>query len=155
MFLREPDGDLENTKMLREKIVRVIREVKPDVIFSFDPANQRFDSFGRFHRDHRVAAESVFDAMYPAAGSDVFFPELAKAGFSPHQVQGAWFFGPEKPNVWIDISKTIDKKLKALHSHESQINDARGLEKRIRDRARKEGRKKKMRYAETFRALVF
>jgi len=155
LFLRETDGDLENTKALRKKIVKVIRQVKPDVVFCFDPANLAFDSFGRFHRDHRVGAEAVFDAIYPATGSDAFFPELAKAGFSPHQILGAWFFGPDKPNVWIDITKTIDTKLEALRRHEGQIKDMKQMEKWIRKRARDAGRKKKMKYAEAFRELAF
>src|SRR3989338_7383477 len=32
IFLREKDGELENTKELRKKLVKVIREVKPDIV---------------------------------------------------------------------------------------------------------------------------
>ena len=155
IFLGETDGDLENTKDVRRKIVKAIREVKPDIIFSFDPANLSFDSFYRFHRDHRMAAEAVFDAMYPAAGSSAFFPELEEAGFLPYQIQGAWFFSSASPNIFIDISKTIDRKIEALRRHEGQIGDMEEMEKRIRARARQEGKRKKMKYAEAFRSLTF
>ena len=111
IFLREKDGELENTKNLRRKLVRVIREIRPDVVLSFDPANVFFDSFPRYHRDHRMAAESVFDALYPAAGSKAFFPEIK---LKPHTIKEAWFYGTPRPNLWINISKTMDKKLKAL-----------------------------------------
>ena len=74
IFLRQTDGNLEHTKELRRRLVRVMREVRPDIVIAQDPGNQTFDSFGRFHRDHRVTAEAVFDAIYPAVGSHGFFP---------------------------------------------------------------------------------
>ncbi len=75
-FLGLRDGDIENTKFLRKKIVQIIRKVKPEIILSFDPASHSFDNPHRFHRDHRQTAEAVFDAIYPAAGSESVFPEL-------------------------------------------------------------------------------
>ena len=153
IFLSEIDGELENTKKLRKKIVKVIRGTKPDVVFSLDPSNRTFDSFYRFHRDHRMAAEAVFDAVYPAAGSSAFFPELERAGILPHQVRRMWFFGTETPNVFVDIS--IDDKVEALKQHVGQIEDMKALSRRIRDRARTIGKKKKMKYAESFRELTF
>ena len=155
IFLRERDGELEHTRGLRKKIVKTIRQVKPDVVFSLDPANLSFDSFGRFHRDHRVTAEAVFDAMYPAASSSAFFPELEKTGVPPHQIRGAWFFSTANPNIFIDISKTIDKKMEALRQHAGQIKDMKGIEKWIRFRAKDTGKKRKMKYAESFRELMF
>ena len=155
IFLREKDGELEHTRALIKKIVKAIRQVKPDIVFSLDPANLNFDSFGRFHRDHRVTAEAVFDAIYPAAGSIAFFSELEKSGILPHQIQGAWFFSAAKPDTFIDISRTIDKKVEALRRHEGQINDMANLERWIRSRAQDAGKKKKMKYAEAFRSLTF
>ncbi|MFY9458004.1 MAG: PIG-L deacetylase family protein [Candidatus Spechtbacterales bacterium] len=154
-YLGEVDGELENTRKVRTKIAKAIREEKPDAIFAFDPASCGFESFYRCHRDHRMGAEAVFDAIYPGAGSPSFFPELAKAGLPPHQIKAIWFYGSEKPNVFIDISKTIDKKIQALVKHESQFKDFKQAAKFIRERAKRSGKKKKMRYAETFRALSF
>ncbi len=155
IFLKEVDGDLENTKELRGKIVKVIREEKPDIIFALDPANQCFDSFYRFHRDHRVGAEAVFDAIYPAAGSRAFFPELVDSGIMPHQIHEAWFFGTERPNVYVDITDTIDRKIKALRQHEGQIYDMNEAENHIRKQASSIGKKNKIKYAEAFRRLTF
>lgn len=155
IFLREVDGTLENTHDLRRRLTRVVREVRPNIVIAQDPANQTFDSFGRFHRDHRMTAEAVFDAIYPAAGSPGFFPELAKAGVMPHQIEGVWFWGTDKPNLFVNVSKTLEKKIAALRAHESQIADMEAVEKRIRQRARSAGKPKKMKYAETFRVLIF
>jgi LmbE family N-acetylglucosaminyl deacetylase len=155
IFLRETDGELEHTRELRKRLVRVMREVRPDIVISQDPGNQTFDSFGRFHRDHRITAEVVFDALYPAVGSVGFFPELAQEEVLPHQIEEVWFWGTDKPNMFVDVSKTIDKKIQALRAHKSQIADVKVMEKRIRDRARDAGKQKRMKYAETFRRLMF
>lgn len=155
IFLNEADGALENTPAVREKIAKAIREEKPDLVLTFDPAGCSFESFYRCHRDHRMGGEAVFDAIYPGAGSPAFFPELGRAGIAPHQIKGIWFYGTEKPNVLIDISKTIDKKIQALSYHESQFRDPKDMPKFIKERAKKVGKKRKMRYAEAFRSLTF
>ena len=154
IFLRQTDGDLEHTRELRQKLTEVIRKVKPNIIISFDPANSRFDNFYRFHRDHRIAAEAVFDAIYPAVGSEVFFPELMRKNILPHKIDEVWFYAPEQPNFYINITKTINQKIKALKKHKSQLKGIAGLEKRMRDRAKKIGKKKKMPYAESFRKVI-
>lgn len=157
IFLDVPDGELENTKAVRKKIVKVIREEKPDVVMSFDPGNKTFDNFYRFHRDHRVAAEAVFDAVYPEAGCDVFFPELVKKGFAPHTIKAMWCFSTDRPSFFVDISNTIDKKVEALQQHKSQIVRMEELSSRMRDHAKKTAKqsKKKMKYAEAFRIISF
>lgn len=154
LFLNETDGEVKNTKSLCKKIVKVIRTIKPNVIVSPDPANKSFVSFYGFHRDHRETAEAVFDAIYPAAGSKYFFPELAKK-YKPHHIDEAWFWNPEKPNKFIDISHTMELKLRALRAHESQFKDFSAVEKRIAERASLNGRKCGVKYAESFRRLTF
>lgn len=155
VFLRNTDGDLEHTKEIRREVTRVIRKERPDIVLSLDPANHNFDNFYRFHRDHRITAEIVFDAIYPGVGSDAFFPELVQEDILPHQIEEVWFYSPEKPNHYINITSTITKKIAALKSHESQIKDMKEMEKRIRGRAREAGKKKGWKYAEAFRRLTF
>ena len=154
IFLKEKDGELENTSKVREKIAKAIRIEKPDLVFAFDPASCTFENFYRCHRDHRMGAEAVFDAIYPGAGSPVFFPSLAKAGIAPHQIKGIWFYATEKPNIFIDISKTIERKIAALTCHDSQFKDIGEVPKFIKLRAKEAGKKKGMKYAETFRELM-
>lgn len=156
IFLCQIDGELENTKELRRKLVRVMRQVKPDIVISGDPGNCRFDGFGRFHRDHRVVAEAVFDSMYPALGSEAFFPELAgDENLLPHQIQEAWFSNPDRPNRFVNIERMLKKKIEALACHDSQISDRQAMEKRVKERAREMGKKAKIAYAEGFRRLAF
>ncbi len=155
IFLRNTDGDLEHTREVRKQVTRVIRDVRPDIVLSQDPANHAFDNFYKYHRDHRMTAEIVFDAIYPGVGSDSFFPELAQEEVFPHQIEEVWFYSPEKANRYVNITATIGKKIAALNSHESQIPDVKLMEKRIRERARIAGKKKGWKYAETFRRLAF
>lgn len=151
IFLNEKDGEIEDTRQLRRKLVDVVRKIKPDIVFSFDPANFLFDNFYRYHRDHRKAAEAVFDALYPASGSEAFFQDLKN---KPHTIKEVWFFSANRPNLWIDISETIDKKIEALFSHYSQIINEKELKKMIFKRTKEMGKKKGMKYAESFRKLV-
>lgn len=152
-FLRFPDGEVENTPALRRAIVRVLREVRPEVVLTFDPANFAFDSFYRYHPDHRAAAMAAYDALYPAAGNRNFFPELLAEGLAPHRVAQVFFIGPSAPNTWIDISSTIDRKMAALRAHASQMKDPDGLEAWVRDWARGLGKPKAIPFAETFRSM--
>jgi len=152
-FLGEIDGEIENTKALRKKIVKAVRIIKPDIVLSFDPSSLRFESVYRSHRDHRQAGEAVFDALYPAAGNSSFFPELLRQGLAPHKVKEMWFFAEPKPNKYVNITGTIDMKIKGLLCHKSQIGDHKMIESMLKDRARQAGKKRNMRYAETFRVL--
>jgi len=152
-FLGLKDGEVENTKSLRRELVKVIRRIKPDIVFCFDPANLAFDSPKPFHRDHRQLAEAVFDAVYPAAGSSFFFPEILRQGYKPHQPREIWFFASLKPNKFVDISGFIEKKMDVLFCHESQLSDKEAIRQRIIDRAKKVGKPKGLKYAEAFRIL--
>ena len=154
-FLNEIDGEVENTKSLRRKIVKAVRRIKPDIILSFDPSSLQFESVYRSHRDHRMVAEASFDALYPALGNSSFFPELIQQGFPPHKAKEIWFFATPRPSKFVDISKTMDVKIRALRCHKSQIADMKAMESRIKERARKEAKKRrKMRYAEVFRVIA-
>ncbi len=152
IFLREMDGEVENTPKLRKKLVKVIREIKPDVIITFDPAHN-YNNFFRLHPDHRRTAETVFDVLYPASGSGSYYPDLIKQGFKPHTIKEAWFFGTDNPTEFVDITKTIDKKLEALEQHKSQIEDLKQMKDRVIKWSSETGKKAKMKYAEGFRKV--
>lgn len=117
-FLGYRDGFLEYSDILRKKIAMLIRKIKPEVLFSFDPANINFDSLNLFHRDHRVAALVTFDAVFAAKNRFIY-----NSAQSEHRVSKIYFFGTNKPNLFIDISKEMDFKLDLLSSYKSQFPD--------------------------------
>ena len=154
IFLRLKDGELENTREFRKILVRVLREHRPDVVLSMDPANASFENVYVSHSDHRATALAAFDAIYPAARNRNFFPELLEEGLLPHTVNRIYFFGTADPNTWIDISETIETKIEALRAHKSQVEEFEDLGAWVKERFGQFGKAKGFAYAETFRHLV-
>jgi LmbE family N-acetylglucosaminyl deacetylase len=153
-FLRLKDGELENNQEFRKMLVRVLRQYRPDVVLTMDPANLRFENVYVGHADHRAAALAVFDAIYPAARNRNFFPGLLEEGLMPHAVKRIYFFGTAEPNTWIDISETIETKIEALRAHKSQVGEFEDLSAWVRERFGQLGKEKGFAYAEAFRQLV-
>ena len=156
-FLGHSDGELVAGQELKKEIVRIIRQVRPNKVFSFDPGNNSFDGFFLFHSDHRAVAISVFDAIYPAAKNRLYFPELLSEGLEPHKVQELYMFGSDRPNVCIDISDVIDLKIKALRCHRSQFEGDRAdmIEEFVRQRGKNSSNDPAIEYAESFRIISF
>jgi len=157
IFLDRSDGELEGDISLKKDIVRIIRQIKPEIVFSFDPANRDFDGFHLFHIDHRITATTVFDAVYPAAENRLYFPDLLKEGLKPHKVQEMYFFGTNKPNVWIDISDVIDRKIEVLRCHKSQFDkkQLKQVKEYVLIFSKQAASGKDFEYAEAFRKISF
>lgn len=153
-FLDREDGTLVPDLDLRCEVVRVIRKMKPDVLVTCDPQTL-FTAFGLNHPDHRAAGQVVLDAVYPAAGNDLFFPELLQEGYAPHMPAEVWISLTNQPNISIDITATWPLKLKALHEHKSQIGDPVQFEERMRKRHTEDSTDENPRYEEKFRRLVY
>jgi LmbE family N-acetylglucosaminyl deacetylase len=134
IFLEELDGYVTPSIDLRRGIVRVIRQVRPEVVITSDPTN--FFPSNRYinHADHRAAGQATLDAVYPAARSALYFPELsAEENLAPHKVREVYVAGAQHPNTIVDITDYFDTKLQALSAHKSQISDLAALEKRLRE----------------------
>jgi LmbE family N-acetylglucosaminyl deacetylase len=131
IFLRCMDGELMPDIELRERIVRMIRTYRPDVIITHDP----FRPYA-LHPDHRAVGLATTDAVYPTARDPLYFPEHYREGLQSHKTAEIWYAGPEQPDKVIDITETFDRKIFALKAHVSQLGDADGLEERMRERAR-------------------
>jgi len=146
IFWKERDGFLKYDDNLRKKLTLLIKKLKPEIIFSFDPANQQFDNLNLFHRDHRNIALAVFDACF-AAKNDYIYP----GKFGQHMVKKIYFFGTDKPNFFLDITKDIDFKLNVLASHKSQFSDFNEFTGYFKKYIA--GTSKKYKYSEPFRII--
>jgi LmbE family N-acetylglucosaminyl deacetylase len=153
VFLRKPDGELQYSLEFRGELVRVIRQFRPIVLFTHDPANRAFDNQYIFHADHRITGELAFDAVYPAALNRNYFPGHLAEGLSPHAVSEIYFFATAQPNTWVDITSTLELKLRALRCHVSQIKEPRVMEEFVHSWFGAWGREKGLAYAERFRHL--
>jgi LmbE family N-acetylglucosaminyl deacetylase len=148
--LDRPDGEIENDLETRRELVRVIRRTVPDVVICPDPTAVFFGAHHFNHRDHRMVGWAVLDSIAPAAASPLYFPESGP----PHEVARVLLSGSLEPDVWVDVSETIDVKVEAVACHESQLADANDwFASALRDGAEEAGRQAGVRFAEAFRAL--
>jgi len=130
-FLRCTDGELTPDLVLREKIVRMIRRHKPDVIISHDP----FRPYA-LHPDHRAVGFAALDSVYPTARDPQYFPEHHAEGLTAHKTAEIWFFNAEHPDLFVDITDVFDRKVDSLKAHLSQVGTDPVVWDRVRDRAR-------------------
>ncbi len=153
-FLHRPDGALENDLAVREQLVRIIRQFKPDAVVCMDPMVIVHDEGFIQHVDHRNSAMAAVDAVYPAARNAMAFPHLViDEGLEPHNVDIVYLFFSDKETVWVDTSDTIDVKIAALREHRSQLRQPEELEKMLRGWAAEGGKKIGTAAAESFRLL--
>lgn len=139
-FLEYSDGEVEATLTLRRALSLVIRQWKPDAIFTFDPWKQY-----EIHPDHRATGLCTFDAIAAARGR-MNYPEQLRDGITAHRVGDVYFFNTERPNHWVNITDVIEKKLEARRRHVSQnLNDDFVIRT-----GRIAGAEHKMKYAEAF-----
>jgi LmbE family N-acetylglucosaminyl deacetylase len=82
------------------------------------------------------------------------FPELIAQGLEPHKVREVYLMWWENPELVVDISDTIELKLKALACHASQFRDFGAVEARVRERSAHYGKLKGYAYAETFDVIT-
>ncbi len=125
VFLRRHDGETEVSMRLRGEVCKAIRIHKPDAVFTFDPWRAY-----QTHPDHRVAGWSGLDGII-AARDHLFFPEQLKNGLVHHRVRHAFLAGSAEPNMWFDIGAYVDRKVAAITSHRSQVQDPAGMRRRI------------------------
>ncbi|MCA9781400.1 MAG: PIG-L family deacetylase [Candidatus Eremiobacteraeota bacterium] len=125
-FLGFPDGEVENNEALLQEIVRVIRELRPQVVLTHTP---EFLDHRRFrggegawvnHRDHRAVGGATLDAVYPFARNPNSFLDLK---LDCHTVQELYLWGSRFPNLEIPCREGIQAKARALACHRSQFSD--------------------------------
>jgi LmbE family N-acetylglucosaminyl deacetylase len=144
------DGEIENDSQFRRELVQIIRDVRPEAIVCPDPLAVFFGEHHYNHRDHRVVGWTALDAAAPAAASPLYFKGVGVS----HQVKAAYLSGSLQPNVWVDVSSTIDRKIEAVACHVSQLGDGGDwLATALRDGAEVAGREAGVGYAEPFRRI--
>jgi LmbE family N-acetylglucosaminyl deacetylase len=154
VFLGYQDGIVEPTLGLRRDLTRVIRKHKPDVVVCGDPSTRWYGNGYLNHPDHRAVASAALDAIFPSAESRYIFPELLAEGLEPHKVKEV-FIGNSEPDIWVDITDTLDTKFTALKAHASQIGPGEWIDKRMREWASGDKEKTGIEYSESYKRMVF
>jgi LmbE family N-acetylglucosaminyl deacetylase len=153
VFLREPDGMLENTIALRKRLVREIRRFKPEVVITGDPTILWAGPTYINHPDHRAAAGATIDAIFPAAGQPNLFEELAEEGLTAHKVRKVYVLSWDKSDIYVNITGTVDLKIEALKKHASQMKDW-DPGPMLREWSSELAQGKEMQYAESYRVIT-
>jgi LmbE family N-acetylglucosaminyl deacetylase len=94
------------------------------------------------------------DAVYPASRNAMAFPHLViDEGLEPHTVKQLFLFFTEIPNAYVDVTDTIDTKIKALQQHVSQLRKPEELEGMLRGWSAEAGKEIGVGAAEVFRYM--
>jgi LmbE family N-acetylglucosaminyl deacetylase len=134
VFLGQPDGRVEATLDLRRALARVIRQFRPQRVVTQSPT-RNLDRLFVSHPDHLATGEAALCAVYPDARNPFAFPELLEdEGLEPWSVSEVWLFGDPGANHAVDITEQVDRKLRALAAHESQLPEPAVMETRLRER---------------------
>ncbi len=111
--------EYENKKEVVAKLVRLIRQVHPDVLFAFDPGKGE----QRWHKaDHRSASYLAADAARAAMWPLLFQGQITMEGLEAHTIEEYLLFdsAEDDKNTWVDISTFKDKKITAMSQYISQ-----------------------------------
>ena len=122
-FLGYQDAMLVPDLNLRRELVRVMRRIRPSALVCFDPTSRYMGREYINHPDHIAAGEASLAAVFPSTRDRMTFPELLQEGLEPHKVPHVYMFGTTQPDLWIDISDTMETKIAALKAHASQIGE--------------------------------
>jgi len=153
VFLRQPDGLLQPTLELRKRLVREIRQFRPEAVVTEDPTIIWAGEDYINHPDHRSAGTAALDAVFPAAGQPNLFEELEAEGLHAHKPRKVYVIAWENGDTFVNIDETIDLKIEALRAHPSQMRDW-DPGPSIREWAAARAKGKEMAYAEAFRVVT-
>jgi len=132
-YLHQRDGYLEPSHEVMRDVVRLIRQLRPDVVLSMHP-ERNWDRIQKSHPDHLAVGEAVTRAVYPALENPFAYPELAESGLEAYKLPWLWLFaGPEeRENHFVDVTEHVESKLAAIHIHVSQHPDVDAMERTVR-----------------------
>ena len=153
-FLGRVDGELDSDLVTRGEVARTIRELRPQVVLGHDPWKRY-----RLHPDHRHAGLLACDGIV-AARDPHFFRDH---DIAHHRPDALLLWEADEPDHAEDVSSALDRKLAALHAHESQFESTmkatdtdqlEAFDRRIRDRLGDLGRPYDMDAAEVFKLIA-
>lgn len=112
-FFDFPDNRFDTVPLLDiiQRLEAVIKEIRPERVYTHHP--------GDLNIDHRIAFQAVLTATRPVRSCCV--RELYTFEVPSSTEWAFQQFRPEfKPNVFVDVSATIETKVKAMSQYESE-----------------------------------
>jgi LmbE family N-acetylglucosaminyl deacetylase len=123
-----PDGALQPTLEVRERVIREIRSFAPDLVLTHRPCD--------YHPDHRAVGQAVQDASYmvtvPLVCPDVpILPRDPVVAYMPDLFTRPY---PLVPDVVLNITQHLDTITRMLACHVSQVFEFLPFNQGIADR---------------------
>ncbi len=126
-FLEFNYGEVMPDVPSKLKLVRLFREVRPDIVITQDPEHSYHD----LDPDRRLAMLLYLESI-ALAGRDWRIKECG--GRPPHTIGDLYYMSPEQPNCVIEIGATFALKQKALDCLSYQLSfSAQVMQERIGD----------------------
>lgn len=115
LVLDNHDGELEPNLANRRTVIRLIREIRPDLLLTH--------RLNDYHPDHRYTAQLVQDAAYMVAVPNVVgltqrLPSNPVICYMSDTFQRPY---PFTADVVVAIDDVLDVKMQMLHQHTSQV----------------------------------
>jgi LmbE family N-acetylglucosaminyl deacetylase len=114
VIMDTPDSELTPSVENRKKLIALIRKVEPDIIFTHPLVD--------YHPDHRYTAQLVMDTSF-LLKVPLVVPEVPAMKKDPAILfyRFRTFDDGLRPLVCVPIDSVLEKKILALHQHESQM----------------------------------
>jgi LmbE family N-acetylglucosaminyl deacetylase len=113
--------EFEDRKAVVENLVRLIRKMRPDVLFAWDPGK----NYQRWHKsDHRAAAYLTADAARAAMWRLLFEGQITQEGLKEYMVPEYLLYNDydhDDENITVDINDFVEKKVRAGAKYVSQF----------------------------------
>lgn len=113
-FLNLPVNKLRdmNQTLINKELTNIIKLVKPEIAF--------IPHHGDMHVDHEETAKAAMVALRPVSCNTIkaiyAYETLSETGWNIPDTHYSFI-----PNVWVDISDTIDLKIQAMSAFKSQL----------------------------------
>jgi LmbE family N-acetylglucosaminyl deacetylase len=153
-FLEEPDGQVEPSLALRERLTRAIREFRPNVVMTHDPTVLFVNNEWVNHPDHRAVGQVTVDAVFPTARDPLNFRQHLDQGLEAWKVAELYLWSTNEANQLVDIGATMERKVSALAHHASQFRHFDDVARWVRRRSEELGERVGYRAAEGFRRVT-
>ena len=140
VFLQKsPHGTLHDIAVYQD-CIRLIRKYRPQIIFTHCPQDKS--------RDHRCVSE-IIDEASPKAGENIL-PEMGKPWDTPYLFYYEMSNLFTRPSDVVDISTTIESKIKAMKTQSSHLGALPELTEYLRALAKVRGHVVGIEYGEAF-----
>ena len=106
------DGFFENDEKHKLALIKKIREYCPEIVIANAPSDR--------HPDHGRASQIVLDACFLSGLEKV---ETKQKIWRPKAIYHYIQFNNSKPDLVVDISSQMDKKLEAVTAYKTQFYD--------------------------------